>query len=147
MDAVIPNGSRDVLRRFGYTMKLQQRILPIRNEIEHKQCERSIKARIGETQLLCIALLKAGSIGERRTFQVSHIGGGARVCWCGFPWLLGVSSQESTWGAASTLAVERTLPKPLASNRRERPARVNVRNVGDTSRHGRRTLLSTKAAL
>ena len=37
-----------------------------------------------------------------------------------------------TWGSASTLGVELGPPRCLSSNRRERAARKNLRNVGDT---------------
>ena len=37
-----------------------------------------------------------------------------------------------TWGSASTLGVELGPPRCLSSNRRERTARENLRNVGDT---------------
>ena len=42
------------------------------------------------------------------------------------------SSQVKTWGSASTLGVELAPPRCLSSNRRERAARKNLRNVGDT---------------
>ena len=45
--------------------KLQQRLRRIGNEIEHKQREGGIEARIREIQLLRVANLEAGSIGER----------------------------------------------------------------------------------
>ncbi len=48
------------------------------------------------------------------------------------------SSQVKTWGSASTLGVELGPPRCLSSNRRECPARKNVRNVADTGAPERR---------
>jgi hypothetical protein len=42
------------------------------------------------------------------------------------------NSQVKTWASASTLGVELGPPRCLSSNRRERAAKKNLRNVGDT---------------
>jgi hypothetical protein len=41
------------------------------------------------------------------------------------------------WGSASTPGVELGPPRCLSSNRRERAARKNLRNVGDTGAEAR----------
>jgi hypothetical protein len=62
--AIIPNGRRESAARSGYATKLEYRFLRIGNEIEHEQRKGGIKTRIGVSQLLCVADLKARSICE-----------------------------------------------------------------------------------
>src|ERR1035438_2617262 len=56
--SIVPDGCRDSPPWFSDATNLPQGFDGIRDEIEHQQRETGVKARIGKTQLLCIAGLE-----------------------------------------------------------------------------------------